>query len=535
MTIGKKLFTSFGLTIAIAILTGVVSLRNIENIGGSMEVVGHKNARLLYLSGDIDRMTSDLSAASRGILLRSFEEDLAGMSSYQMQWRDDVTQTKKDLEEFLSSVQDPGAKQLASEISNNTESLSALDVQMYQLLISGKREEAHQLWTKTEMPIVDKTTEDGDKLMKRMNVVLVAEADSAVASVPSVRWVTSLMLTLSILIGFIGVGIVLSINRTLWIAIRELSDGASHMVSAAAQVSTSSVSLARGSSQQAASLEETSASVEEINSMAHSNSERTQFAAVVVGDLRNATERNAEIVQKCEHSMELISQASVEISGIMAVIERIAFQTNILALNAAVEAARAGEAGLGFAVVADEVRNLAQRCAQAAQDTASLVQQSIETSGDGKLMVHQMADSGRSIAGQVAKIAVMVEEISLGSREQGAGVEQVTKAIAQMERVTQQTAANAEEGAAIAEELSAQSEALNDVIFRLTSLVEGDRAGLRGKSASRTALRNTVLSNPKIMASETVYAREGITRALKRLSGGKSPRLADEKLVFEEF
>ena len=117
-------------------------------------------------------------------------------------------------------------------------------------------------------------------------------------------------------------------------------------------------------------------------------------------------------------AMDGINASSQKISKIIKVIDEIAFQTNILALNAAVEAARAGEAGMGFAVVADEVRNLAQRCAQAAKDTADLIEESIQRSDGGRVKVDQVAVAIRAITAESAKIKVLVDEINLGSVEQ---------------------------------------------------------------------------------------------------------------------
>jgi methyl-accepting chemotaxis protein len=153
------------------------------------------------------------------------------------------------------------------------------------------------------------------------------------------------------------------------------------------------------------------------------------------------------------------------------VIDEIAFQTNILALNAAVEAARAGEAGMGFAVVADEVRNLAQRCAQAASDTASLIEDSIAKSHDGKSKVDLVAAAIRAVSEEAAKVKTLVDEVNTGSQEQARGLEQISKAIIQMEQVTHKAAANAEESASAAEELNAQSETQKQVVERLTVLV----------------------------------------------------------------
>jgi methyl-accepting chemotaxis protein len=170
-------------------------------------------------------------------------------------------------------------------------------------------------------------------------------------------------------------------------------------------------------------------------------------------------------------SMDEINASSDAISKIIRVIDEIAFQTNILALNAAVEAARAGEAGLGFAVVADEVRNLAQRCAQAAKDTAGMIEESISKSNDGKTKLDRVAKAVRSITESAGKAKTLVDEVKLGNEEQARGIEQIAKGITQMEQVTQSTAAQAEESAAASSELSTQAQAIGLVVLRIRALV----------------------------------------------------------------
>jgi methyl-accepting chemotaxis protein len=159
------------------------------------------------------------------------------------------------------------------------------------------------------------------------------------------------------------------------------------------------------------------------------------------------------------------------------VIDEIAFQTNILALNAAVEAARAGAAGQGFAVVADEVRNLAQRSAQAARETATLIEESVAMSRGGSDKVQQVADAIHSITGSTAKVRTLVDEVAAGSQEQSRGIEQISKAISEMEQVTQQAAAGAEESAAAGQQLSAQADALRHAVNHLRSMVDGTTFG----------------------------------------------------------
>jgi methyl-accepting chemotaxis protein/methyl-accepting chemotaxis protein-1 (serine sensor receptor) len=200
-----------------------------------------------------------------------------------------------------------------------------------------------------------------------------------------------------------------------------------------------------------------------------------------------ANRKMEEMVQ----SMQEITTSSSKISKIIKVIDEIAFQTNILALNAAVEAARAGEAGMGFAVVADEVRNLAQRCAQAARNTAELIEESITRSNDGGNRLSEVAQAISAITEQSSKAKVLVDEIYTGSQEQSRGIEQVAGAIAQMQKVTQANAASAEQSAAAGNEMSSQSERLRRLVSELDSMIGTTRSASehvtsRPKPAGRT-------------------------------------------------
>ena len=174
-------------------------------------------------------------------------------------------------------------------------------------------------------------------------------------------------------------------------------------------------------------------------------------------------------------SMEDISKASEETQKIIKTIDEIAFQTNLLALNAAVEAARAGEAGAGFAVVAEEVRNLAMRSADAAKNTAELIEGTVKKVNDGSKLVTTTNDAFSQVAQSSAKVGDLVAEISGASKEQSAGIEQVNIAISEMDKVVQQNAANAEESASASEEMNAQAEQLRDYVGDLMMMVTGKR------------------------------------------------------------
>ena len=192
-------------------------------------------------------------------------------------------------------------------------------------------------------------------------------------------------------------------------------------------------------------------------------------------------------------SMNEIKKSSDQIAKIIKVIDEIAFQTNILALNAAVEAARAGDAGMGFAVVAEEVRNLAQRSAQAAKDTAAIIESNIELSEKGVNVARKVGESLSEINVQARKVNELMDEIAAASLEQSQGISQINKAISQMEKVTQQNAANAQESASASEELSSQAQNLRSITQQLVMLVNGKTAfedaayGMPGGGRRRTA------------------------------------------------
>jgi methyl-accepting chemotaxis protein len=275
-----------------------------------------------------------------------------------------------------------------------------------------------------------------------------------------------------------------SVTRPVAATARQLAATARQIAATASEVSASAQSLSQGVSEQAATLEQTSASMEEMASMTRRNADHAEQAAALVTDVARQVDHSNEAFSGMVASMTAIRESSDKVSRIIKTIDEIAFQTNILALNAAVEAARAGEAGMGFAVVADEVRTLAQRSARAAKDTEGLIEESLARTSDGAAKVADVARGITSIGGSVSRLETLVGDVREASRQQAEGIAQVSQAVVQLERVTQTTAATAEETAATSAALNDHAETSMVVVGRLAALVERVRAAVTSTPAA---------------------------------------------------
>ena len=253
------------------------------------------------------------------------------------------------------------------------------------------------------------------------------------------------------------------------------------------QLSLGSQSIAAGSSEQAAALEETSAALEELSATTRNNAGHAQSANELAAQTRRAAEAGAANVEQMNLAMREIQSASGNIAKIIKTIDEIAFQTNILALNAAVEAARAGSAGLGFAVVAEEVRRLAHRCADAARETTTIIEDSISKSKNGAQVSAEVARHFQEITDKARRVDELIAQIATASQEQNQGIGQLNDSVRSMDSVTQNNAANAEESAEVATELNSQADSLRGIIAELSGLLSGKSAAIEAENNSRDA------------------------------------------------
>jgi len=245
--------------------------------------------------------------------------------------------------------------------------------------------------------------------------------------------------------------------------IEDASETASQINVSSSQVQDASQSLSQGATEQAASLEEISASMTQLDSQTKQNAENANQARRLSENSQNAAQRGNEQMQEMVDAMSAINSSSEQISKIIKVIDDIAFQTNLLALNAAVEAARAGQHGKGFAVVAEEVRNLAARSAKAAKETSVLIEESGQKVANGSAIASTTAKALEEIVSSISQANDLVAEIAAASKEQAEGISQVNTGLSQVDSVTQQNTATAEQTASASMELSGQAEALENM------------------------------------------------------------------------
>jgi methyl-accepting chemotaxis protein len=295
----------------------------------------------------------------------------------------------------------------------------------------------------------------------------------------------------------------------------ELEKVSQNSVSSAGQVSAASQVLAEGSSDQAASLEETSSSLEELSSLTQRNAQNAQQANDLARQAHAAANQGVTDMQAMSAAMQALKGSSNDTAKIIRTIDEIAFQTNILALNAAVEAARAGEAGMGFAVVAEEVRSLAQRSAQAAKETALKIENAIGNTGQGVKISEQVAQRLNDIVERARQVDDLAAEVANASREQTQGISQINAAVGRVDKVTQANAASAEESAAAAAELNSQAEIMRRAVGKLMNLI-GDH-----KSTAYAPVQTSLRADPAPSRS--------VTRGAVPHSSPPQPRASLEK------
>jgi methyl-accepting chemotaxis protein/methyl-accepting chemotaxis protein-1 (serine sensor receptor) len=471
MSLGKKLLSGFAAMLALVLLHSGGSLMVTRGLNEDLKRAANVTARKQFLAGEVNAATADLAGCERGIVLSVMISDTAHGEEDQRRFQERAASLKKSLADLHGLADNDEAVALVRTLDQQSALVRQSHEELGQFLAHQQMDAAMTEFNEKVQPQLAEISKAAISLVDQQNRDLAAASSAAAA-----RSTASLAMTLGLTALAMAVGVVVfwtvrHANLSLRTLTARIAESATHVANAAKQVSSASQSLAQGASEQAASLEETSASTEEIVSITRKNADHASEVANLMQQTHEDSTESNRTLDRMVEKMKEIDASSHKIARIIKVIDEIAFQTNILALNAAVEAARAGEAGLGFAVVADEVRNLAQRCAQAARDTAALIEESIATSNDGNARLDQMAGAVRSMTQSAIRVKSLVDEVNLGSQEQTRGMEQISRAVIQMEQVTQRTAAGAEQSASAGTELDGHASTLRDLVHEMHRMV----------------------------------------------------------------
>ncbi|EDY84822.1 Methyl-accepting chemotaxis protein signaling domain [Verrucomicrobiia bacterium DG1235] len=365
---------------------------------------------------------------------------------------------------LIGFVDEEGLSQSLEQLSIKANSIDAASANLYASI----RE------------IQNGTIERSGEMVVDLEMQLAGVVSRAVSGRAMIMWICGGVVAVSVLV---GLWVPRVISRRLSMTAEKMSDVTWALSSASEQVMAASGVFASGSDQQAAALEETFASLQDISNRSSENAGNVDRTVETTRLARESAEGGVEEISELELAMISIQQSSAETADIIGTIEDIAFQTNLLALNAAVEAARAGAAGAGFAVVADEVRSLAQRVAKAAHETGGKIQLAIENAERGAVISTRAKERLEEIVTRIREADSYVDIIAEGTSQQSTGISQTAEAMRQMDGVARSTAASAQQTSHASDSLEKQSLRLRNAMYELNDLLYGEK-GVGSKSES---------------------------------------------------
>lgn len=501
--IGVRLLTGFGMMVIIMLVIGLVGINGIGKIN-ELDTELYENMTVPL--GELVTMTSsynNIRTALRDVVL---SKDETSIIKYSDNVRVNSDNFDDELEEFSKTLITDQGKQKIRTLKENKSKYMDIANKVIELSRNSKNDEAVNLiyseLTKvqenmeSDLKTIASLKESNAKSFLQINGQTAHTVKTLVTVLMAIGVIAALMLGI-----FISSSVSKPITEIMYSAnkiaegdldieikvdskdeigilknsfkkmaahlnevIKSINSAADQVAIGSKQIADSGIVLSQGASEQASSIEQLTASLEEISSNTKFNADNSNEANKLAEEVKNSANEGSSHMKEMLQSMDEINAASENIHKIIKVIDEIAFQTNILALNAAVEAARAGQYGKGFAVVAEEVRNLAAKSADAAKETTSLIENSIKKSERGTKIVHETAEAFDKIVKGVIKVDNIVREIASASSEQAAGIEQIKGGIMQVSEVVQQNSTASEESASASEELSSQAELMREQV-----------------------------------------------------------------------
>ena len=492
LKVGHRLVLGFSIMILFLGIIGYAGYHSVEKMNKNLEDIFNVRLPSIDFLIETDRDLQQLLVSERSMIFANSSSDV--FKSLVNDYEENLKQSDERWEKYKSLTSSSEEKGIIPKYEEARNAWKTISGRVVDGRIADTREGRREALDLT-LGIAKEKFEEMRNYLDQLSGINLSEAKKANEQAVAVYRSTLIMLLSIIGMGvFIGCLLMWVIGRgvtkPLRAVIEGLTEASDQVASGSGHVSSSSQKLAEGASEQAASIEETSSSLEEMSSMTKQNAGNATQADNLMKEANKVVSKANTSMGELTHSMGDISKASEETSKIIKTIDEIAFQTNLLALNAAVEAARAGEAGAGFAVVADEVRNLAMRAAEAARNTADLIEGTVKKVKDGENLVATTNEAFGEVAKNAAKVGELVAEIAAASNEQAQGIGQVNTAVAEMDKVVQQNAANAEESASASEEMSAQAEQMKGYVEKLVALVGSSKNGVKdNKQLRRKRLR----------------------------------------------
>ena len=526
-TIAKRIIIGFVLGILITLGLGLEMYLNLGRIAKITETSNTLNQNSVAAIGYIQqigtqvrefysltlkhRLTQDpaLAASTLGMIRGGLENLNALTEKYEK------TITSAHDKELLTAIKDARAPYASASV--NVITSDPADVKGIMKVVDQELGPAYEKYITAINAAVEgqkmHTEESGTQIMSA-----VGRGRFAILAGLSIAVVISVLVSTLIVVG---------VRKTLSSVALDLGENSEKVHEVMDLINHSSSALARDTSRQAASLEETAASLEEMFTMTTGNSESALQAKELATTARTLAEHGAQDMSNMAVAMEATQAGGKEVAKIIKTIHEIAFQTNILALNAAVEAARAGDAGLGFAVVADEVRNLAQRSAAAARETEDKIQGAITKNAQSVEMSTKVSEVFDQILTNVRQLDEIAAKVSVASGEQSKGIEEIKRAVTEIEQVTMANSTNAEQGASAAEMLNSQVDSMNESLLKLQKLV----GQVRNEQMKMDEIASSEAQQAIPLERATTSTSSGACSSHHRQASSKSPTKNEGEFV----
>ncbi|WP_112286529.1 methyl-accepting chemotaxis protein [Rahnella sp. AN3-3W3] len=525
MRVGARLGAAFSLVILLLIIVSVTAVTKLSSINSTIEQIVSDRYVKVRLAFDVRDGVNDQIKYLRGIVIDTKNPE-QNKKRY-LQLDDTVKQTNLAMDKIAAIQTTVVGKQKIKALQDASDTFEAAKEQLVNLARAGDMDGATEFvlrkLTTSQNAYLDLATAFADSQDQQLQ----SEGKTAIADGATAIQLTLIFSALAVLVAAaLGFFLTRSITRPLHTAVKvaenvaagdlttqirvtsndetgqlmqglknmnenllkivtEVRAGTNAIHSASGEIAAGNLDLSSRTEQQASSLEETASAMEQMTATVKQNADNARQANQLAAQASRVAVQGGEVVGEVVHTMEGINASSRKIVDIIAVIDGIAFQTNILALNAAVEAARAGEQGRGFAVVASEVRNLAQRSASAAKEIKVLIDDSVAKVDNGTQLVAKAGSTMAEVVSSVKSVTDIVGEIAIASHEQSTGIEEINKAITQMDEVTQQNAALVQEASSAAYSLNEQAERLSQAIsiFKVSA---GSATALRKAAHAKT-------------------------------------------------